>query len=164
MVETPTTTRDAKTIQLTYQSPRPEACATITGVTNNVADARRLNCNPSPAVVGMDGFSSTSNRGICAAVTVARFSESSTTYVSGTHLTRFECFDRSIRRHSLDDRSANPMSATVSNIALTPLCREAPFYENDGFVALWTILRSRLIRVSNRPYFIRIGFDGMYDI
>ena len=62
-VEIPTTTKDAKTIQLTYQSPRPEACATITGVTNNVAEAKRLNCNPSPAVVGIGGFSSTSNRG-----------------------------------------------------------------------------------------------------
>ena len=102
-VEIPTTTKDAKTIQLTYQSPRPDACATITGVTSNVAEAKRLNCNPSPAVVEIGGFSSTSNRGFCAAVTVARFSELNTTYVSNPHITRYEQSNCATRRHLLDD-------------------------------------------------------------
>ena len=34
------------TIQVTWESPIPDALATITGVTNNVAEAIRLNCTP----------------------------------------------------------------------------------------------------------------------
>ena len=42
-VDRPTTTSEAKTIQSRYDSPRSDALATITGVTNRVAAAIRLN-------------------------------------------------------------------------------------------------------------------------
>ena len=46
IVESPTTTREANTIQVTYEPPRSAAFATMTGVTSRVADAIRLNCRP----------------------------------------------------------------------------------------------------------------------
>ena len=46
IVESPTTTSEANTIQVTYDPPRSAAFATITGVTSSVAEAIRLNCSP----------------------------------------------------------------------------------------------------------------------
>ena len=119
-VEIPTTTNDANTIQLMYQSPKPDACATITGVTNNVAEAKRLNCNPSPAVVGTGGFSSTSNRGVCVAVAVAKFSKLNTTYLTNPHLTRFRHFNCATCRPSFD-ATAISASANGSNITISAI-------------------------------------------
>ena len=118
-VEIPTTTNDAKTIQLMYQSPRPDAWATITGVTNNVAEAKRLNCKPSPAVVGIGGFSSTSNRGFCVAVAVGRFSRLNTTNLTNSHLTRCQHFNCVTCRLSLDRATAISASANGSNITIS---------------------------------------------
>ena len=42
-VDTPATSRDAKTTHTRNESSRPDALATTTGVTNSVADAMRLN-------------------------------------------------------------------------------------------------------------------------
>ena len=45
-VDTPQTSREAKTTHTRYDSPLPDALATTTGVTSRVAEAIRLNWNP----------------------------------------------------------------------------------------------------------------------
>ena len=46
IVDRPQTRSEAKTIHTRYESSRPEALATMTGVTSKVAEAMRLNCRP----------------------------------------------------------------------------------------------------------------------
>ena len=60
IVESATTTNEANTIQVTYESPSFEAFATITGVTSSVAEAIRLNCSPYPTDASRGGDSSAS--------------------------------------------------------------------------------------------------------
>ena len=60
IVDNATTTSEANTIHVTYESPSFEAFATITGVTSSVADAIRLNCSPYPIEGSRRGDSSAS--------------------------------------------------------------------------------------------------------